>query len=161
MSTTAETSPRRRPGSPALIAIRPARTDDVPAIYALEDPALSTAHRPFRLREAVAEGGCWIAQLENRTVGYMIFRHCLAGRGLVTHVFTHPDDRRRGVATALLREAERHCRTGRIFAATPRSSRPMRALLAHLGYRESDFLEDLTEEDPAMILTKPIASHRD
>ncbi len=30
-------------------------------------------------------------------------------------------------------------------------------MIEGLGYAESDFLEDLTEDDPALILTKPVA----
>ena len=70
----------------------------------------------------------------------------------------HPDFRRRGLATALMRAAELECQSGKLFTSTNQSNIPMQQLCDRLGFIKSGYIENLDEGDPELIYVKLLAS---
>ncbi len=89
--------------------------------------------------------------------GYVIFDESFFDQFFVRLLIVHPDFRRRGLATALMRAAELDCQTGKLFTSTNQSNLPMQQLCARLGFVKSGYIENLDEGDPELIYVKLLA----
>jgi ribosomal protein S18 acetylase RimI-like enzyme len=145
-------------GSEAAVALRMARADDVEAIEAVDPRASVDEERRRFIRHAVAEGSAFVAEHSGAAgfVGYAVLEHTFFGHGFVSMLIVHPDHRRAGVGSDLMRYAEGACRSARIFTSTNRSNRPMQALLDGLGYVRSGIVDDLDPGDPELIYSRPL-----
>lgn len=86
--------------------------------------------------------------------GYVIFDESFFDQFYVRLLLVHPDFRRRGLATALMRAAELDCQTGKLFTSTNQSNLPMQQLCARLGFIKSGYVENLDVADPELIYVK-------
>ncbi|MDQ2305679.1 GNAT family N-acetyltransferase, partial [Pseudomonas aeruginosa] len=71
-----------------------------------------------------------------------------------------PDCRRRGIASALLRQARDDCRGDRLFTSCNRSNLPMRRLLEREGFQPSGVIDNLDEGDPELVFVRFLAPSR-
>jgi ribosomal protein S18 acetylase RimI-like enzyme len=140
----------------ASIVVRGAHAGDVEAIEVADPRAAGDEERRRFIRHAVAEGSAFVAERGGGVVGYAVLEHTFFGHGFVSMLVVHPDHRRAGVGSALMRQAEGACRSARIFTSTNRSNRPMQALLEGLGYVRSGIVEDLDPGDPELIYSRPL-----
>lgn len=69
-------------------------------------------------------------------------------------LYVHPEHRRCGVGTALMRYLESVCQTAKLFTSTNLSNLPMQSLLARLGYELSGVIHNLDEGDPELVYVK-------
>jgi ribosomal protein S18 acetylase RimI-like enzyme len=145
-------------GHEAALDVRGARSDDVEAIEALDPRASVDEERRRFIRQAVAEGSAFVAEHggDAGVVGYVVLEHTFFGHGFVSMLVVHPDHRRAGVGSTLMRHLERACRSARIFTSTNRSNRPMQALLEGLGYVRSGIVDDLDPGDPELVYSRPL-----
>jgi ribosomal protein S18 acetylase RimI-like enzyme len=145
-------------GTEAAMELRSASPDDVEAIEALDPRAHVDEERRRFIRHAVAEGSAFVAERRGAAgvVGYVVLEHTFFGHGFVSMLVVHPDHRRGGVGSALMRSAEGACRSARIFTSTNRSNRPMQALLEALGYVRSGIVDDLDPGDPELVYSRPL-----
>lgn len=145
-------------GTDVTPEVRRARADDVEAIAATDPRATSDEERRRFIRDAVAAGSAFVA-VRGRSaavVGYVVLEHTFFAHGFVSMLVVHPDHRRAGVGSALLRHAEGACRSARVFTSTNRSNRPMQALLEGLGYVRSGIVDDLDPGDPELVYSRPL-----
>ncbi len=76
------------------------------------------------------------------------------GHPFVELLEVHPDQRRRGVASALLAAAEAQCTTGKLFSSTNQSNLTMQALCAARGYLAAGVVLHLDPGDPELLFVK-------
>ena len=138
------------------LRLRAARPEDVDAIVAVDPVAAVDEERRRFIGAHVEAGQVFVAVARRSVVGYLVLEHGFFGRGFIAMLCVHPDRRRAGVGMALVRHAERACRSARIFTSTNRSNLPMQALLARLGYERSGVVDDLDPGDPELIYSRSL-----
>jgi ribosomal protein S18 acetylase RimI-like enzyme len=142
------------------VTVRPAGPADVPAIAAVDPVAAHDDGRRLFIAERVAAGETLVALDGDAVVGYLVLDHAFFGRGFVAMLCVHPERRRQGIGRALMRHAERACRTERLFTSTNRSNLPMQRLLEGLGYGCSGMVDDLDPGDPELFYSRRLRDPR-
>ena len=132
------------------------------------DPDLRSAldddrHASF-LRRAADSGNLYIARLDGAYAGGMVLGGTDAGgslfngsffdRGFVWLIWVEEPFRRKGVASALMRRAERDCPSEDLFTSTNLSNIPVQRLFEKLGYTRTGMVENLDEGDPEIFYFK-------
>ncbi len=135
---------------------RHAQPHDIPEICALDHLAQTNDDRRRFICDAVHDAAAHVAVVDGGIAGYMVFAHSFFNRGFIAMLYVHPDHRRTGVGSALVRHAEDLCRTDRIFTSTNRSNLPMQALLNNLGYTWSGIVADLDPGDPELFYSRQL-----
>jgi ribosomal protein S18 acetylase RimI-like enzyme len=135
--------------------IRLATDADLEGIFQVDSSAQMEMHRRQIIHRAVENGTCYIAVGE-KVKGYAILEYTFFEMGFVSLLVIHPDQRRSGLGSGLMRHLESICRTRKIFTSTNQSNLPMQALLSKLGYESSGTIHGLDEGDPELIYKKEI-----
>jgi ribosomal protein S18 acetylase RimI-like enzyme len=99
-------------------------------------------------------GHCLIARVDGGVAGYALLTQSFYGYGFIELLIVHPDYRRRGVATALIRACEASSPTEKLFTSTNQSNVPMQRLCETLGFVRSGMIENLDEGDPEIVYFK-------
>jgi len=139
-----------------MIETRRAEPNDVPVICTFDHIAQTERDRRLFIRNAVHDGIAQVAMIDGVVVGYTVLEHSFFSRGFIAMLYVHPDHRRTGVGTALIRHAEGICRSDRIFTSTNQSNLPMQALMDKLGYRQSGIVDDLDPGDPELFYSRQL-----
>ena len=138
----------------ATMAVKRGARFDLGAVAAIDRLVTGSDARAGWLAERFADGHCWVARVEGEIVGFAIFTPSFFRQWFIALLIVHPDHRRRGVGTALVRQCEAICAAPKLFTSTNESNAPMRALLAKLGYEPSGRVDNLDEGDPELVFLK-------
>lgn len=95
----------------------------------------------------IGDGITWVAVLDGRVVGYIVGKYTFFSYAFIGMLYVNADHRRKGIATALVRQMEDLCTTDRIFTSTNESNRPMQAFMLKLGYAPSGLTNGLNTRD--------------
>jgi ribosomal protein S18 acetylase RimI-like enzyme len=139
-----------------MTIIERASSGDFEHICALDETVHGRARRKL-IGEACARGRVAVARVDDVIRGFVIFDESFFDQFYVRLLLVHPDCRRRGLATALMRAAELDCQTGKLFTSTNQSNLPMQQLCDRLGFVKSGYIENLDEGDPELIYVKLLA----
>jgi ribosomal protein S18 acetylase RimI-like enzyme len=139
-----------------MIEIRQASIYDIPAIFAFDHLAQAQEDRRQFIRKSVGDCMAYVALIDGVIVGYMVLEHSFFGRGFIAMLYVHPEHRRIGVGTTLIRRAEDLCQSDRIFTSTNQSNQPMQALLHKLGFTRSGMVDDLDPGDPELFFSRKL-----
>ena len=139
-----------------MIAIEKAGEDDTQAICTLDRMVLGRSERQDYIESAVRAGECLVARDEGTLVGFAVVNQSFYGNGFIGLLFVHPDHRRRGVGTALVRRIESMCPTEKLFTSTNASNTPMQRLCCSLGFAVSGHIDNLDEGDPEVVFFKRV-----
>ena len=137
-----------------MTIIERAATQDFEHICALDETALGSGRRRSMIAQALAQARIAVARVDGLVRGFVISEDNFFGHPYIALLMVHPDFRRRGLATALMRAAELDCQTEKIFTSTNQSNIPMQQLCARMGYVKSGYIENLDEGDPELIYMK-------
>jgi len=137
-----------------MTIIERASSEDFEHICALDETVHTGAPRRRFIGEAFAQGRIAVARVDDVIRGYVIFDESFFDQFFVRLLIVHPDFRRRGLATALMRAAELDCQTGKLFTSTNQSNLAMQRLCERLGFARSGYIENLDEGDPELIYVK-------
>jgi GNAT superfamily N-acetyltransferase len=137
------------------VELRPATFDDLPAIQAI-DAELGIEPRVEWLRRRIDRSECRVAQIDGELAGFIVDDDAFFDRTFIRLVVTARKFRRRGVADALIADAERRARTPTVFSSSNRSNTALRALLLKRGWVESGIIEGLDELDPETVFRKRV-----
>lgn len=133
-----------------MIVIEKATEDDFEDICALD---YNPSRRNF-LANAIKAGPCLIARIGDVLVGFAMLDQSFYAQNFISLVIVHPDYRRRGAATTLIRHIESLCPTEKLFTSTNLSNIPMQRLCESLGFVRSGYIENLDPGDPELIYFK-------
>lgn len=131
-----------------------ATIDDYDAVRALDRLLAGVRDRGEALRVWIAAGECVVAREGNDVVGFAVANCSFFAQGFLVLLVVHPDHRRQGVASALIRHVEAHCPTAKLFTSTNRSNTVMKAVCESLGFMTSGIVENLEDDDPELIYCK-------
>ena len=104
--------------------------------------------------DAVSSGHCFVAVVDGNVVGFIVLDYTFYACGFISLLYVHPDFRRQGIGSQLIRHAETICQTEKLFTSTNESNVPMQGLLCKLGYVRSGTIENLDEGDPEWVYFK-------
>jgi ribosomal protein S18 acetylase RimI-like enzyme len=142
----------------AHITVTRGRRFDYGAVTAIDRLVTGSGERAGWLGEVFADGHCWVARKadtqDGEIVGFALLTPTFFRRWFIELLIVHPDHRRQGVGTALVRACEAECAAPQLFVSTNESNTPMQALLARLDYQPSGRVENLDEHDPELIYVK-------
>ena len=127
--------------------VRPANPADLAALQAFDEFQEVTA-------EVLRAGNCIVAGFDDTVYGYVIISRSFFGRRFVELLFVHPDQRRKGLADALLTFAEDAVPAEALWVSTALGNFPMQYLLNRRGYKHSGVVHDLAKV-PELIYHKP------
>ncbi len=138
--------------------IRKAQEPDVNKLCVFDHVAQHEESRRQFIHDSVQNGIAHVAVVDRTIVGYTVLQHSFFSRGFIAMLHVHPDHRRSGIGTALVRHAEALCQSDRIFTSTNESNLPMQSLLQNLGYKRSGMVDDLDPGDPELFYSRQLKS---
>ena len=139
--------------------IERATEDDLAGVLAVEGasaPHMGTA-RYAELEQAVRERHCYLARDGWEVVGFALVDQSFFGQYFIDLLIVHPDQRRKGVASALIGYIEQIVPADKLFTSTNQSNTPMQALSEQLGFVQSGWIDNLDEGDPEIIYFKRLS----
>lgn len=129
-------------------------SSDAESVISLDSLSETDPRRiPFIMR-SISSGQCHIIEQLGQIVGYGVLEYSFYDCGFIAMVYIHPDFRRKGFGSELIKYFEALCRTEKLFTSTNQSNLPMQALLARLEYKRSGVIENLDESDPELVYFK-------
>lgn len=134
-----------------------ATEDDLAAVLAIDAAHLGEQQAQARtghLVRTVTARQCYVAREGWDVHGYAILTQQFFGYPFIDLLIVHPDQRRKGVASALVRHIEQIAPSEKLFTSTNESNAPMQALCEALGYVKSGWIDNLDEGDPEIIYFK-------
>ncbi|MGO9602689.1 MAG: GNAT family N-acetyltransferase [Candidatus Binataceae bacterium] len=141
-----------------MVIIERATTQDFEHICVLDETVYAGPSRRAIIGRALGEARCAIARVDGQVRGYVIATHDFFGHGFVELLLVHPDFRRRGLATTLMRAMELDAPTDKLFTSTNQSNTAAQKLFERLGFIRSGTIENLDEGDPEIVYFKPITA---
>jgi len=140
-----------------MTIVERASSEDFEHICALDETVHQGASPRRFIGKASAHGRIAVARVDDVIRGFVIFDESFFDQFFVRLLIVHPDSRRRGLATALMRAAELDCQGGKMFTSTNQSNLPMQRLCDRLGFVKSGYVENLDEGDAELIYVKFLA----
>lgn len=137
-----------------MFSIRSAVSDDVDSLCTLDHLAQRDSRRRAFIERSVQAGDCYVVEAHYQVVGYAVLEYTFYEQGFVSMLYIHPEYRRQGAGTMLMRYLESICQTPKLFTSTNLSNFPMQSLLAKLGYTLSGVIHHLDEDDPELVYVK-------
>jgi ribosomal protein S18 acetylase RimI-like enzyme len=132
-----------------------ASSADFEHICALDEIVSGGPSRRRFIGNALGQGRCAIARVDGFVRGYVVTGEFF-GHGFVELLIVHPDYRRRGIASSLMRSAEIDAPTQKLFTSTNQSNLAMQQLCERLGFVRSGIVENLDHGDPEIIYFKRV-----
>jgi ribosomal protein S18 acetylase RimI-like enzyme len=137
------------------VAVRPAGSDDVPALIVADPYAQINVERRGQIAGWVEAGQCFVAERDGQIVGYSVLTRHFFQSFFIELVTVGEADRRSGVGTAMVGYLIDLVPPGqKLWTSTNQSNAPMRSLLGRLGFIESGRVENLDEDDPELIFVR-------
>jgi ribosomal protein S18 acetylase RimI-like enzyme len=119
----------------------------------------STADHTILIKNAVNAGKCWVASIADKQTRVGILDNTFFyGQNFIDLLIVHPEYRRRGIASALIRKMEQICLTNKLFASTNESNATAQKTYETNGFVRSWYIENLDEGDPEIIYLKRLAT---
>ncbi|HUA32409.1 MAG TPA: GNAT family N-acetyltransferase [Candidatus Binataceae bacterium] len=137
-----------------MVIVERASKSDFEHICALDETVYGSSARRRSIARAFAEGRVAVARVDGVVGGFVLTDQNFFDQGFVRLLVVHPNFRRRGIASALMRAAELDCQTDKLFTSTNQSNLAMQALCERLGFKRSGIVENLDEADPELIYMK-------
>ena len=137
-----------------------ATEDDLADVLAVDaahmrDTLTGTARIDY-LQNAVQKRQCYIVRESQDVIGFAILTRNFFSHYFVDLLVVHPDQRRKGAASALIRHIEALLAGEKLFTSTNQSNAPMQALCEKLGFSKSGWIDNLDEGDPEIIYFKQV-----
>ena len=141
-----------------MINIEKALEIDIETICTLDSIVPGNHSRRNLLINAIKANQCLVAKIRNTITGFAILEQSFYCQGFLSLLIVHPDYRRRGIATALIRHIESTCPTEKLFTSTNKSNVTAQRMFEALGFVRSGYIENLDEGDPEIIYFKRVMS---
>lgn len=141
--------------SVASQTIRLAVPADLPALRFVDPLMRADRDREHLIRTSVDRGECFVAVDDDEVQGFLILNYTLFGHAFVPLLVVAAGDRRRGLATALLSEAQEQCVGSKLFISCNRSNLPAQYLFERCGFVPSGQIENLDDDELVFFKSLP------
>ncbi|MEO0538880.1 MAG: GNAT family N-acetyltransferase [Cyanobacteria bacterium P01_A01_bin.123] len=111
--------------------IRQAEEKHITAICSFDHLAQIVERRRF-IQNSVRSGTASVAVLDGQVVGYAVLEYSFFAQGFMAMLYIHPEHRRKGIGSEIVRYVESICKTEKLFTSTNESNLLMQALMAKL-----------------------------
>lgn len=137
-----------------MLSIRRAGEEDLEGCYALDRQVIGDSHRAPFLTSRFEQGRLFVAETEERIVGFIAYENDWMGQMYVSLVCVHPQYRRRGIAMRLFQAVEVVCETGSLFSSAEEDNLVSMQMHERLGFRKSGYIENLPQPSREAIFFK-------
>lgn len=136
----------------ARIAVRAGLPSDLGAIADIDEYAQTHPERVDFVRTSITRGECFIAELGDEVVGFVVLNYTFFGFGFIPLLVVAQRHRRRGIGHRLVAEVQLRCKSRKLFSSANASNAAALALFARAGFTRSGIIENLDEGDPEVIV---------
>ena len=136
--------------------VRRARTADAAALKTLDTVVPEDPRRAASIDAWLAHDIVFVAEVEDKVVGYAVFNHAFFRQGNIDMLMLHPDHRGKRIGELLLRPLESLCDTPKLFCTTNVSNHRMQRLLSRLEFVACGFIDELDPGDPELVYVKKL-----
>lgn len=143
-----------------MIFVEKATEKELQTIQAIDRLVLGDSSRKDFLANAVRAGQCLVGRIGDTIAGFGTLDQTFYRQSFISLLIVHPDYRRHGVATALIRHIESVCPTAKLFTSTNESNVIAQRVYESLGFARSGHIENLDESDPEIVYFKRLGSNR-
>jgi ribosomal protein S18 acetylase RimI-like enzyme len=134
--------------------IKKATIKDLPAILEVMRIGTTVDHTEF-IKQSVRVGKCFVTSVADKVTGFGILGNSLFyNHKFIELLIVHPEYRRRGIATALIKRMEKMCKTPKLFTSTNESNITAQKTYEANGFIRSGYIENLDEADLEIIYFK-------
>lgn len=140
-----------------MSAARIATARDAEAMLLFDPVARKEPQRAQLIREAIEAGEAHVRDEAGTISAFGIINYHFFGCGFVELLVVHPEFRRCGLGSGMMRYLEGVCSHRKLFTSTNKSNVPMRRMLAKIGYERSGIVYNLDDNDPELIYYKQLA----
>jgi len=139
-----------------MISIRKAERSDIQDLHACDPIAQKDEKRKKFIQRSVGAGECFVAISREKVAGYGVLDYTFYENGFISMLMVHPEHRRQGIGSALIKHMENECVTEKLFTSANESNIPMQSLLARLGFKPSGRIDNLDPGDPELVYFKRV-----
>jgi len=137
-----------------LSHIKEARMEHLQALCTIDQEVIGDASRTEEIQQAIEEKRCLLYQSTDNIAGFLLFTNDFFGYSFISLVIVKPSERRKGVASALMKAYMQMAKTSKVFSSTNQSNKRMQQLFHNLGFVKSGVIDNLDEGDPEIIYMK-------
>lgn len=134
------------------IYVERASLDEMPAIWEIYEQVAGTHSQRAVLMDAVQERRAFVAKQGFAVRGFAVRNTSFFGYPFITHLVTHPDYRRQGVARALLAYIEKTTPADRLFTSSAASNTIATHVLRAFGFRRSGMVYNVNRNGDTEII---------
>ncbi len=134
--------------------IKEARMEHLQALCTIDQEVIGDASRTEEIQQAIEEKRCLLYQSTDNIAGFLLFTNDFFGYSFISLVIVKPSERRKGVASALMKAYMQMAKTSKVFSSTNQSNKRMQQLFHNLGFVKSGVIDNLDEGDPEIIYMK-------
>ncbi|WP_342535670.1 GNAT family N-acetyltransferase [Lysinibacillus sp. FSL K6-1151] len=134
--------------------IKEARMEHLQVLCTIDQKVIGDASRTEEIQQAIEEKRCLLYQSTDNIAGFLLFTNDFFGYSFISLVIVKPSERRKGVASALMKAYMQMAKTSKVFSSTNQSNKRMQQLFHNLGFVKSGVIDNLDEGDPEIIYMK-------
>ncbi|MEK3726856.1 GNAT family N-acetyltransferase [Lysinibacillus sp. FSL W8-0953] len=134
--------------------IKEARMEHLQVLCTIDQEVIGDASRTEEIHQAIEEKRCLLYQSTDNIAGFLLFTNDFFGYSFISLVIVKPSERRKGVASALMKAYMQMAKTSKVFSSTNQSNKRMQQLFHNLGFVKSGVIDNLDEGDPEIIYMK-------
>lgn len=138
------------------IRLEPAKLKHLDAMIEINKAAAPKWHQRRHLISALREKRAFVAFMGRIPAGFLVWSKDFYSHFFIDLVVIHPQMRRSGVATTLIKTMENFCAGNKLFTSTNRSNKKMQNVLKKSGYLKVGYITHLDRGDPEWIYYKKI-----
>jgi GNAT superfamily N-acetyltransferase len=142
------------------ILVEPAGAGDLERIVAMDPRVADTPGRREFHERAFGANETLVARRRGEVVGFVVFDRSFFEQPFISLLYVDPVNRRRGIATAIVRHVESICCEEKLFTSTNESNAAMHAFCGALGFAPSGRIDNLDEGDPEIVYFKRVGLTR-
>ena len=136
------------------ISLRVGATADLLGILFADPLCKSEPGRARLIQASLARGECVVAVESDKILGYVILNYSFFGHAFVPLLVVAVANRRGGIGTQLIAEAETRCTREKLFASANESNMSAQRLFERRGFVPSGRIENLDETDDELVYCK-------
>lgn len=94
----------------------------------IDQEVIGDASRTEEIQQAIEEKRCLLYQSTDNIAGFLLFTNDFFGYSFISLVIVKPSERRKGVASALMKAYMQMAKTSKVFSSTNQSNKRMQQL---------------------------------